>query len=73
MIVLIESDVALSRPPVTDATIYASVEAAVSHDRLDVALRRATVEAMETAYLMALSHPRVVMVTAQRVTGIEEL
>jgi hypothetical protein len=65
--------VALTRPPRTDATIYSRIEEPLSDDRLDVAIRKAEIKASETAYLMAITHPRVVMVTAQGITGIEEI
>lgn len=73
MIVAVETDVALSRPPKTDATIYHLIEEPLSDARLDIAMRRAELRASETAYLMAISHRQVVMVTAVRITGVSDI
>ena len=58
MIVAVEVDVALSRPPRADATVYCQVEA------------RSTIEAREIACQMSFARANVVMPVAARAVGV---
>lgn len=66
VVVLVEVDVATARPPRTHATIYTWL-AVESRDRTNV-----QIEAEQTAMLMAMCHPAVVMPVGARIIDWKE-
>lgn len=74
MDVTMQVDVATARPPRDDATMYVivSVDVPYTGDLL-YDLWTAEVEAREIAYLMAISHPHVVMPTRVKVIDLSNI